>query len=82
MKPTHANDEIRKHAKMRGVLFWQIAEALNISPSTLTKYLRHELAEESQKILIGLIDEIADTPADLRRTYTNLLKQKGRNEKC
>lgn len=55
-----ANNDIKTTAKNKGVMLWQIAEALGIADATLSRKLRHELpAEEKQKIF-KIIDELKE----------------------
>lgn len=55
-----ANNDIKTTAKNKGVMLWQIAEALGIADATFSRKLRHELpAEEKQKIF-KIIDELKE----------------------
>ncbi len=54
------NQEIRKAAKEKGVKLWEVAEALKIQESGLSRKLRHELPEEEKTKILALIDEIAE----------------------
>ena len=40
---TMKNQELRNAAKAAGVRLWEIADALNISESTMTRWMRREL---------------------------------------
>lgn len=53
------NKEIRVTAKAYGVKMWQIAEALGIQDSALSRRMRHELPDERKQI-IGIIENIAE----------------------
>ncbi len=53
------NTGIRIHARDRGVFLWQIAEALGITDSTFSRWLRRELPEKRKQEIMALIDEIA-----------------------
>lgn len=52
------NAVIRYEAKKRHVYLWQIAERLNISDSSFSRKLRHELPKDEQKRIIAIIHEI------------------------
>lgn len=54
------NQEIREAAKTKGVLLWEIAEALGIQDSAFSRKLRHELSEEERTKILTLIDDIAE----------------------
>ena len=41
-----ANQDIRAAMTNNGVKFWECAEKMKISPSTLTVWMRHELPAE------------------------------------
>lgn len=53
------NKEIRVTAKAYGVKMWQIAEALGIQDSALSRRMRHELPDDERKQIIGIIENIA-----------------------
>lgn len=53
------NKEIRTTAKAHGVKMWQIAEALGIQDSALSRRMRHELPDDERKQIIGIIENIA-----------------------
>ena len=53
------NQDVRTHAKKKGIPMWAVAEQLGISEPSITRMLRHELPEENKRELIMLIDEIA-----------------------
>ena len=52
------NKRVREFASKNKVRLWQIADALNVSEPTITRYLRRELPEEKQDELINVIKEI------------------------
>lgn len=54
-----ANNEIRKHAKEKGVFLWQVADSLGICDMTLTRKLRHELPEEEKTKIFEIINELS-----------------------
>ena len=58
MKPT--NSFVRKYAKGKGVLLWQIAEALGMRDSNFSKLLRHPLTEAKENEICAIIDKLAD----------------------
>ena len=53
------NKEIRQAAKAKGVMLWQLAEALGIQDSGLSRKLRHELPDEEKEVMLRTIDNIA-----------------------
>lgn len=53
------NEEIRHFAKSNSVYLWQIADALQISPETLNKRLRHELPDSEKERYMNIITELA-----------------------
>lgn len=53
------NEAIRKAARLNDVKLWQIADYLNINPSTLTVWLRHELSPEKEQSMMDAIKAIA-----------------------
>ena len=54
------NQEIRKVAREKNVNLWEIADELKISEPTMTRKLRHELAEDEKAKIIALIEKIAE----------------------
>lgn len=54
------NDELRKYTRKSGVKHYELAEALNIHETMLSKMLRHELEEDLLKKLLRLVDMIAE----------------------
>lgn len=52
------NKEIRQAAKSKGVMLWQLAEALGIQDSGLSRKLRHELPDEEKEVMLRAIDSI------------------------
>ena len=54
-----ANQDIRAAMTNNGVKFWECAEKMKISPSTLTVWMRHELPAEKKEIIFNAINEIA-----------------------
>lgn len=53
------NTEIREKAKKLGIRLWQIADKLGISEPTMTRKLRHELADGEKQKILNIIDELA-----------------------
>lgn len=53
------NDRIRSAAKAAGVKLWQVAEAVGLSDGNFSRKLRHELPEEEQNRILGIIEELA-----------------------
>ncbi|MBP3327986.1 MAG: hypothetical protein J6L91_03665 [Clostridia bacterium] len=54
-----SNQEIRRTAKANDVPLWRIAEKLGISEPTMSRKLRHELAEPEKQKILGIIAELA-----------------------
>lgn len=54
-----ANVKIRDALKNKGIYQWQLAEKLNISEFTLTRYLRKELSKEQQAEMLKTIEKMA-----------------------
>ena len=52
------NQEIRKTAKEKGIRLWEVAEALHMQDSALSRKLRHELPEAEKTKILAIIDEI------------------------
>lgn len=53
-----SNKNLRKAIRIAGVKYWQVADALKISPYTLSVKLRHELPAEEQKNIVEAIKSI------------------------
>ena len=60
MKKDKANQQIRNALENSGVFYWQLADILGISQSTLTVRLRHELPDVETKRILRLIEENAE----------------------
>lgn len=52
---------IRKKIKESGLKQWEVAYALGINESTLTRWLRVELPEKEKERICSVIDEIMKT---------------------
>jgi len=57
-KKVRANQDIRQEAKAARLTLWQIAEALNISEPTMTRWLRKELPEEEKAKIFEAIKSL------------------------
>ena len=53
------NKDVRQAAKTKGVMLWQLAEALGIQDSGLSKKLRHELPDVEKDKMLSIIDRLA-----------------------
>lgn len=53
------NLEIRQTAKEHGVKLWQVAEALGMADSSLSRKLRRELPEADKRRMLAIIIELA-----------------------
>ena len=56
-----ANIEIRMMAMNRGIKMWQIADALGIADSNLSRRLRKELSTEEKERIFAIIDHLAES---------------------
>ena len=54
-----SNTDVRQYAKKNGVFFWQCAQAMGVSESTMTRRLRTELPEQDKQTLFQIIDNLA-----------------------
>ena len=54
------NEGVREAAKLKGVLLWQIADRLGITDGNFSRRLRHEITQEEQEKIRGIIDELAE----------------------
>ncbi len=57
------NLDLREYAKLQGVKFWQISEALGKSESTLTRKMRQELPLSEKEKIYSIINELAASQA-------------------
>ena len=53
------NLEIRKKAKEKGVLLWEVADTLKISAATMTRKLRKELPPKEKSQIFEIIEKLA-----------------------
>ena len=53
------NNVIRQAAKSAGVKLWELAEALGIADSTLSRHLRRELPDEEKQKILEIIDRLS-----------------------
>ena len=54
-----ANQTIRDKAKTCGVRLWQVAEVYGCNDGNFSRKLRHELPEDEQRKIIGIIEALA-----------------------
>lgn len=54
-----ANAYIRKTAKTKGVMLWEVAKDIGISEPTMTRKMRVELPAEEKQRIFKIIDDIA-----------------------
>lgn len=52
------NREIREAAIHAGVKLWEIAEALGVADTTLSRRMRRELPDDEKEKILGIIDHI------------------------
>ena len=50
------NKDLRDSIKKAGVKYWQIADAMGISPDTFTRRMRHELTPEKKEAVLDAIE--------------------------
>lgn len=53
-----SNLEIRKKIEEAGIHFWQIADRIGISDSTICKWFRKELSPDRKDLILKAIDEL------------------------
>ena len=53
------NEDIRDAAKNKGVYLWEVAEALKIQDSGLSRKLRRELPQTEKEKLLAAIQAVA-----------------------
>lgn len=53
-----ANEVIRQKAKESGVFMWEIADAMAIHDSALSRLLRHELSNRETERILSIIEVI------------------------
>ena len=54
------NAEIRSLIDSSGLMYWQVAEAVGISESTFSVWLRHELSDDRRKKVIQAINLLTE----------------------
>ena len=52
------NKDIKNLAKEKNVKLWQIAEKLNITDSTFSRKLRHELSHDEKERIKAIVNEL------------------------
>ena len=53
-----SNTDIRQAITESGLKYWQVADALNVSDSTFTKWLRKELDPDKKAAVLKAIDKL------------------------
>ena len=53
------NEDVRRAAAGAGVKLWQIAEALGMADSSLSRKLRHELSDDDKEQVFKAIRELS-----------------------
>lgn len=63
MRRNEANKDIRDRVAKCGMFLWQLARKCDVSPTTMTMWLREELPkEDSRRVLIEkVLDELERT---------------------
>ena len=54
-----SNADIRAMAKAKGVMLWQIAEAIGINDGNFSRKLRRELPTAEKTEILAIIDELS-----------------------
>lgn len=52
------NSEVRSAIQNSGLLYWQIAEKMNIRPDKFSILLRHPLSEENMRAVYSAIEAV------------------------
>ena len=50
-----ANENLKKDLKDAGITFWALADELGVSEPTITRWMRHELKDETKKAVEAVI---------------------------
>ena len=53
------NVEIRESAKAKGIMLWEIADAIGITDATFSRKLRKELSADERSRILEIIEEVA-----------------------
>ncbi|WP_024860065.1 hypothetical protein [Ruminococcus flavefaciens] len=53
-----ANRDVKTYARKYGIRLWQIADALHISESTMTRLMRKELPANDKAAMFLIIDQL------------------------
>lgn len=53
------NMKVREALRSNNVLAWELAEAMGIVDCTLSKWMRRELPDEKQAVMLQMIEKIA-----------------------
>ena len=53
-----ANKELRKKIEKSGVHYWQIADKLEVSSSTLCIWFRKELPKEKKELILAAVEDL------------------------
>ena len=54
-----ANTDVKVAARQAGVKLWELADALGIADSTLSRQLRHEFPDEKKQKILEIIDRLS-----------------------
>lgn len=54
-----ANEEIKRRAKEKGVLLWQVADKYGVSDCHFSRKLRKEFPAEEKQRILAIIDNLA-----------------------
>lgn len=58
------NQDIRKHARSKGVFLYEVADLLGISEPTMTRWLRRKLTNDRKATILNAIDRVAAQHGD------------------
>lgn len=59
-----ANERVREAAKAAGVHLWEVADALGINDTNLSRKLRHEFSDADREQVLAIIKAIKDGRRD------------------
>jgi predicted XRE-type DNA-binding protein len=64
MSENMKNLQIREAAAQARIKFWEIAAALGVNDSTLSRWLRVELSDDEQERILTIIRDIKEKEGD------------------
>lgn len=61
MRSNTSNNDLKTLFKLNGLSYWEVADHIGISESTLIRWLRKELPAEKKNLLEKAVSEIIST---------------------